>query len=309
MVPIEVYSRDRGGETNDMVTASVAGALLRRGALLAILVLVGPRPDPLAAQPGLPLFFETGLINFGPVVTKESVNFVRFGSNGGMERYFAATLTDDRWYLRLTIAPTQVHVWSVQDTFHTHVRRPSDPRRSRWQYRPVGAAPDDFLWSTLSGGVQGKWGPFSGRAGAGLISLSQTDHGFWGGTVGHVSMVEAAGAVRWRGLGVSCGGMLGFLGRLGARWIVLEHVAGNAPPSGARSPRTLKPVHCGFEIRIGGRRSPTEPPPPPVFDDAGTAQISMLIPRRVDPLCSKVRALFEVEKPGGIPRPALGSVC
>jgi hypothetical protein len=304
---LEVLSCDTG--RSYMATASVAGALFRRCALLAVLILAGPRPDPLAAQPGLPLFFETGLMNFGPVVTDEPVNFVRFGSNGGMARYFAATLTNDRWYFRLAIAPTQVHVWSVNDTIHPHVQRPADPRRSRFQYRPIGAAPDDFLWSTMSAGVQARKGPFSGRVGGGLISLSQTDHGFWGGDVGHVTMLEATGSVRWKGVGVSCGGMLGFLGRFGARWIVLEHIAGNAPPPGDRSPRTLTPVHCGFEIRIGGQRPSAEPPPPPVFDDSEAARNLTSLPLTPDPRCSPVLALLEREGTHGDPRPALGSVC
>lgn len=252
-----------------MDSRSEASSRMLGATLLGILLFHLGTFGPLAAQVGTPVYFETGLMNFGKLVTEERVNFVRFGANGGMERYFAATVTDERWYIRLAIAPTQVHVWSVEDTINAHVQRPADPRRSRWQYRPNGEARDDFLWSTLTVGIQGRWGPFSGRVGPGLISLSQTDHGFWGGSVGHVTMLEAAASVRWRSLGVSCGGMLGFLGRLGARWIVLEHVAGTQPAAGERKPRTITPVHCGLEIRIGGRGAPPSPVPPPDFEDSG----------------------------------------
>ena len=199
---------------------------------------------------------ETGFINFGPIVSEEVTHFVRFGTNDGMERYFAATIAEDRWYARLLVAPTQVHVWSVQDTIHPTLGRPSDPTGSRWHYRPVGRARDSFVWSSLSGGIRGDKGPTSGRLGGGVISLSQTDHGFWGASVGHVPFLEAGGVVRWRAVGVACTGSLGFLGRAGTRWTVLEYAAGANPERGKGVRRTLKPLACGASIRIGAGVTP-----------------------------------------------------
>jgi len=208
-------------------------------------------PSALTAQDGLAVGLETGFINFGPIVSEEVTHFVRFGSNDGMERYFAATIAEDRWYARLLVAPTQVHVWSVADTIHPVVDRRADPGRSRFHYRPLGRARDSFVWSSVSGGARGDRGPASWRLGGGLISLSQTDHGYWGASVGHVPKLEATGMLRWRAVGLACTGTLGFLGPAGGRWTVLEHASGANPSRGRGSYRFLTPLSCGAEIRMG----------------------------------------------------------
>lgn len=220
--------------------------------VFCLLALCGTA-NSLSAQERLAVGIETGFINFGPIVSDEVTHFVRFGSNDGMERDFSATIAEERWYARLLVAPTQVHVWSVQDTIHPSLGRGSDPSGSRFHYRPVGRARDSFVWSSVSGGVRDDWGPAAWRVGGGVISLSQTDHGFWGASVGHVPLLEATGVARWRAMGLSCTGTLGFLGRAGTRWSVLEHASGAHPERGGGTRRTLTPLACGVEIRMGGR--------------------------------------------------------
>lgn len=213
---------------------------------LAACLLLLPLPRQLRAQ-----VLETGTINFGPIVEEHS-NFVRFGSDGGMETYYALTVESSRWYARLLLAPTKLHVWSTETTEFTggggNTGKNSDPRVSRWHYRPVGQPRDDFVWSELTGGRVLARGPVSARVGGGIIQLSQTSHQLWGARVGWAPKAEAAVSASYRVVGLTCQGSLGRLGTVLGRWVVLEHLAGSPAPG--RRGHWLTPVACGIRLSI-----------------------------------------------------------
>ena len=222
--------------------------------LTVLASFVGPAPA--SGQEGelsRTFTIESAVINFGPVVTQEEQNFVRFGTNDGMEQIYALTVTDGHWYGSLRLAPTTVHVWPVADSIiesGSLEGRSADPRQSRWHYRVRGRATDQFFWGELAGGRVWTRSPFQGRLGGGVVQLSATDHGWWGAKTGMKPMVEAQGSVSWRAMGLHCRASVVHVGEPFGRWSVLEHAARDVGDSSVR--RNIRPVACGVSMGFGG---------------------------------------------------------
>lgn len=235
---------------------------LRPGALLLVPLMVGLCAylwaDEIDAATGTPaeadttgVELEVGQINFGPVTSSAPERHVTFGSNDGMGRYFAASLTSERHYARVLLAPTTLHVWPVGEEYregHALEGRSTDPTASRWHYRTVGTARDEIIWHEVIGGWRVPWRQTEARVGGGIIGVSQTDHSFWGASVGVAPQVEASGSVGWRWVGAGCGVSVARLGTPLGRWGVLEHAAGVENPDFGR---WLVPVACGVSLRAG----------------------------------------------------------
>ena len=192
--------------------------------------------------------FETGKINFGPVVTEEVESFVRFGQDGGMEGYYAWTVLLDRWWVSMRLAPTSLYRWSTDDTEHRFGKYGADPTHSRFRYRVKGHR-DDFVWAELLAGPRTTVGPLELRAGLGVVRLSATDHTFWGASTSPKPVGEIGIGLQWRFLHGRCRGAAVHVGEPFGRWSVLEHAARDVGDSSVR--RTIKPLACGFGVRFG----------------------------------------------------------
>ena len=219
---------------------------MRAWAILGCVAVTVMAALPMTAS-GQDVEFEMGRMNFGPVVTEEVDNFVRFGQDGGMETYYSIGLVNDRWYAALRLAPTSLYRWDTDDTDHQFGKNGADPTQSRFRYR-VNGHTDDFIWSELVGGLYNEWGPFEGRIGGGLVQLAQTRHTFWGAKTSPKPIMELTVGVNYGYVSARCRASAVYVGEPFGRWSVLEHAARDVGDSSIK--RTMKPLACGVSVGL-----------------------------------------------------------
>ena len=234
----------------------------RRQLLLGAALLLFILPSTLKAQHApedaddttLRISYETGYMNWGEIAP-EKENFIRLGQSGGFDLYHTLGLHRDGIYVRMTLAPTSLYRWSISDTITgPHFgggTRSSDPRESRFRYRPQGSARDNIMWSSISGGYEHAWRATDGRVGFGLASISQCDHSFWGACPLTAPMFEIGGSAHWRFIGAACSAQAVMLGRIEGGWSVLLSGAGwRGEEREELRKRTIKPLSCGVSVRF-----------------------------------------------------------
>lgn len=227
-------------------------------ARIVVALLVGLILWPENEAVGQSLELEMGRMNFGPIVTEETENFVRFGTNDGQATYLGISFVNDRWWSSLRAAPTSVYVWDVEDT-EAGVGHPSSPDRhtrpanpiegGRFHYRVQGHK-DDFVWLEFLGGIQERRNVFEGRLGGGIVQPAGTRHNFWGAKVSPKPVLEVSLGASWRSVSLRCRGALIHVGEPFGRWSVLESAARGGDLGDSSIRRNIKPLACGGAVRM-----------------------------------------------------------